>query len=272
MNRRPLLSLAIALFGLLFSLPENGSVHAQWLGPEAVSAALFQRPSAASYAVSVSRQTGGQMDLHLREIESAERNQRLTTAAMWLGAGAYFGLIGASYFAFGGKLEDLSRRDANRTGGVMTGLSALFILYGSYTLLRPWGAERMVTDYRAAVSQGEYGQAAAVIHDRLPDLLAAETRDRWIRGIIGGLTAGVSAVTWAFGEIKAKSASERMELRLGAAAGTVVGLLAVADSLLVESPTERLLNVLQGESERLQLVPGVALTSRGATLGINGRF
>jgi hypothetical protein len=111
-----------------------------------------------------------------------------------------------------------------------------------------------------------------VTNDRLRLLAAAETRGRWLRGISGSLLALASAGAWIGGELDATRPSDRIHTRILAGLGVAVGLGMLGAALLIDSPTQRLLNMWRSDLRGFAIAPSIAPVSGGAMIGVNGRF
>jgi hypothetical protein len=295
MNHRPRLLILATAFGLIWILPSaNESACAQTPIHNAVTAHAPGKPSDVVLASANSRErlqgayplqntvmpvvqddsrdAAERVKLLIEEIEEAENHQRLLLGSACLGISTYYGILSGTYFVFRRRLPDVSRAEADLSGGITAGIGALFLLYGGYTVFRPWTGERLAADYRAALGAGDSARALALVNDRLPGLTSAETLYRWVSGITGALTALLSATGLVVGEIQAKEPAERLKIRTVTGPGVIAGLAMVGSAILIESPLERLVNVLQRNPDRLQLEPAIAPTRGGVAVGLNGWF
>jgi hypothetical protein len=166
------------IFQTLFTRP---------FGPRAVASYITEASAAPPPVYGVSREDAERMDLLLGQVESAEHGQRMLSGLVWIGAGAVLGISGGSEFVFGDRLMGLTRSSANIWGGVTTGLGALLLGAGIYSLAEPWEGEIAAHDYRAALGTGlDNARAFAVAEGRFRELSAREARRRWIaRGVAG---------------------------------------------------------------------------------------
>jgi hypothetical protein len=247
-------------------------LFARPFGPRALASYVAEERVAVPPVYGVSREDAGRMDLLLGQIEGAEHGQRLLTGAGFLALGAYYGALGASAFAFDRSDPATSKGSADTFGAVSAGLGALSLAYGAYTLARPWAGERLASDYRAALGSGDYAHAFAVATERLNEIAAVEARQRWFRGLAGGVVALASAAAIVGTEVSDASVAARFDVRAFGGAGVVLGLTFIASSLWIESPIERLTTVWRRDPSLIHIQPTVAPTQGGAIIGLVGSF
>jgi hypothetical protein len=149
----------------------------------------------------------------------------LLAGSLSLALGGYYALYGGSALALHDGLRPyLSSHAANLMGAVFLGLSGVSLGYGTYSLLSRWNGERLAVEYARALGHGDYAAAFALANDRLRELGAAERRNRWVGGVLAGLFTVGSAGALIGEEVVAKSAHERLNGRILAGLGMLVGL------------------------------------------------
>lgn len=269
MNHRPCIFILAAVFGLLWFLYlTNGRARAQ----TPIKSANLLQNTVNPRASDDSRDAAERVKLLVEEIEDTENHQRLLLGSACLAISTYYGILSGTYFVFHRRLADVSRAEADLSGGITAGIGAVFLLYGGYTVFRPWTGERLAADYRTALDAGDYARALAIINDRLPSLTSSETLYRWVSGIAGGLATLLSLTGLVVGEIQANEPAERLKIRTVSGPGIIGGLAMVGSAILIESPLERLVNVLRRNPDRLQLEPAIAPMRGGVAVSLNGRF
>ncbi len=248
-------------------------LFARPFGPRAVAAYIKEAGSAPRPVFGVSRDDALRMNLVLGEIEGAERSQRLLSGSVMLGAGAVLVLAGGSMLAFRDRLSDTTRSDATVAGSVYLGLGGLALFQGGYWLGRPWAGERAASEYRGVLkSEGDYGRAFAVADERLRELRADEARDRWIRGILGGVLVLGAGVGFVANEWSASTPDDRLAGRVGLGTVAVLGGTLLGSAFLIQTPTQRLTQIWRRDPSLIQLQPLVAATQGGAFFGALGYF
>ena len=249
------------------------TLFARPFGPRALAAYLDQAREQPAAVFGVSREHAERMRLLLDQIASAEHDQRVLSGTLMLGLSGFYALYGGSAIALHNELTPyLSHQAANFTGAVLLGLSGLSLGYGTYSLLSRWNGERLAVEYGVALSHGDYAAAFALANDRLRELGVAERRSRWFGGILGGLVTVGSATAMIAEEATAKSAHERLSGRTWAGLGILLGLSILGRAVFMKSPTEQLLDVWQRDAKQIQLQPTLEVTTRGASVGVTGRF
>jgi len=267
-------------FGALQPIAARGAIPAEIFqmlftrpfGPHAVAAYMAEAKVAAAPVYDVSREDADRMQLLLGQIESAEHGQRVLAGAVALTEAAYFGAIGASAIAFDRSDPQTPRCSADAFGAVSAGLGTLSLAYGVYTFARPWSAERLAAEYRAALGTGDYAHAFAVATERMNALAAAERRGRWLRGAASGVVAAASAAAIVGTELSRPTLGERFATRAIGGAGVVLGITGSASALLIESPVERLTTMWRRDPSVIRIQPTLAPTLGGVTIGITGTF
>ncbi len=241
-------------------------------GPRALASYVAEKGAAAPPVYGVSSEDAERMDLLLGQIESAEHGQRLLSGTAFLGVGTLYGALAASVFAFDHSDSATTKRSADTFAAILAGLSALPLGVGVYTLARPWAGERLAGDYRAALRNGDYARAFAVANERLEELAAAETRQRWIRGIAGGVVVLGSAAVIVANELSEASAASRLDTRAFGGLGVVLGVTGIAQAVFIESPIARLTTVWRRDPSLIHIQPTVTPMQGGATIGLVGSF
>jgi hypothetical protein len=247
-------------------------LFARPFGPRAVASYSAEAKVAVAPVYGVSREDAERMDLLLGQIEGAEHGQRMLAGTVLLGETAYFGALGASAFAFDRSAQLAPRSAADAFGAVSVGLGALSLAYGAYTFARPWAGERLAAEYRTSLSSGDYAHAFAVANERLAELAAAERRQRWARGIVGGVAIAASTAAIVATELSGANAEQRLGARAIGGAGVLLGGTLIASSLLIESPVERLTTVWSRDPGLIHIQPTLAPTVGGAAFGLAGSF
>jgi hypothetical protein len=241
-------------------------------GPRAVAAFMAEAKSAPAPVYGVSEEDAKRMGLLLDQIGAAEHGRRLVGGSAFVGIAALYGALGATAFAFDRSDPATSKRSADTAGAVILGLGAVSLGAGIYELARPWSSERLAADYCLALEKGDDAQAFARANDRLEKVAAAEQRERWMRGIVGGVVALGSAAAIAGVELSGPTAAERLDGRAIGGAGVVFGLVIIASSLWMETPVAHLTKVWREDPARVRILPTVAPVQGGGTLGITGVF
>jgi hypothetical protein len=144
---------------------------------------------------------------------------------------------------------------------------------GIYRAFSLSDGEQLALDYRAAVAaNGDYARAFALANDSLRTIAGAQSRQRWVGGVGGGLLLASSGLVLAVHELEAHSLEARLNVRALTGASMLLGLSLLCRALLIESPIQRLLTIWNDDNRRLQLQPVVAPMQGGAYLGAQGRF
>ncbi|MGC4093993.1 MAG: hypothetical protein QM756_40010 [Polyangiaceae bacterium] len=269
------------------TLPESGPV-ASSRGPGDIFHKLFARPfgprAVAEYRArassepervfGVSREDAARMNLLLWEISSAERGQRIVTGTYMLSAGALFGALAYSQFAFDRRLSGVDKRGADLAGGFYLGLGVLATGFGAYAFGRPWEGERIYAGYRTTLAtQSDYALAFADADRRLQELADAEARRRVVGSVAGGLAIITGAGLVVGTELSDASPNQRLDMRLLGGGAMLLGVTALTASLVLESPIERLTKVWRHEPTRPSWAPIVsAMPGGGALFGATGQF
>ena len=220
----------------------------------------------------VSEEDATRMGLLLDQIGAAERGRRLVAGSFLVAGAAYFGAIGATSIALDRSDPATDRTSADTAGAVLVGLGALSLAGGIYELARPWSSERLASHSRQARGKGDYPHAFAIANDRLEDLAAAERRDRWVRGVAGGVAVLGFAAAIVGNELSHPTAAERLDGRTIGGFGVVFGLTSIASALLMETPVAHLTTVWREDPLRLRIRPAVTPVEGGAALGVMGAF
>ena len=241
-------------------------------GPRALAAYVAEASAAPPPVYGVSREDADRMDLLLGQIEGAERGQRLLSATAFLGVAALYAAVGASEIAFDRSDSSTPKSSADAAGAILLGLGAISLGYSAYTFARPWAGERLASEYRSALGSGDYAHAFAVANERLDELAAVETRNRWIRGIAGGVLIAGSAAAIAGTELSSESAATRLDVRAFGGALGLIGVAGLASAFFIESPIARLTTVWRRDPSLVHIQPTVAPTQGGATFGLVGSF
>jgi hypothetical protein len=241
-------------------------------GPQAVASFVAESKVAPAPIYGVSAEDAERMGLLLDQIAGAERGRRRVGGTFAVATAAYFGALGASAFAFDRSDPGTSKSAADVAGAVLVGGAVITLAGGIWQLARPWSSERLAVEYRDALSKGDYRHAFAVANDRLDALAAAERRDRWVRGVAGGVVVLVSAGAIISNELSSPTVQERWDGRVIGGAGIVFGLASVASSLFMETPVAHLTTIWRDDPGRARIRPSVTPTPGGATIGVVGAF
>ena len=241
-------------------------------GPRALASYSADVSAAPAPVFGVSREDADRMDLLLGQIEGAEHGQRMLTGAVALSVGVLYGALAASWFALDRSVPDTTKTGADTVGGMFAGLGALSLAYGTYAFARPWAGERMASEYRSALGRGDYARAFALANERLDSIAALEAKQRWVRGIAGGLVVLASAAAIVADEVSDASVNARLNARAFGGAGVLLGATAIASAALIESPIGRLTTVWRRDPSLIHFQPVVTPVAGGATVGLVGRF
>ena len=249
------------------------SLFARPYGPQALAAYVAARQARPPEVYGVSREDTARMELVLDEIALADKNQRILTGAGVLGAGAVLGAAGASLYYFNDRLPGMSTRAAHAWGAAYMIWGSVYAVAGGYTLATRSMSERAAADFRATVeSGGDAAQAFALADARLQQVVAAERRGRWVRGIVGGTLAAVSATVMVAYEVSTTTPEERFRSRTLGGTGLVLGGVVLASAFLIESPAERLTKIWRNDPSLVQFQPTVSASADGAMFGLVGTF
>jgi hypothetical protein len=241
-------------------------------GPRAVASFVAASKAAPEPIYGVSEEDADRMGLLLDQIAVAERGRRRVQGTFAVATAAYFGVLAGSAFAFDRSDPATSRSAADVAGALLLGGAAGMLAGGIWELARPWSSERLAVDYRDALIKGDHRQAFAVANDRLESLAAEERRDRWARGVAGGIVAVVSAGATVASELSRPTIQERWNGRVIGGAGVVLGLTSFASALFMETPVAHLTTIWRGDPGRARIRPSLAPTSGGAMVGVTGTF
>jgi hypothetical protein len=241
-------------------------------GPRAVEAYVAEVQAAPAPIYGVSREDAERMDLLLGQIERAEHGRRMVAGSFFFAGAAYFAGLGATAIAFDRSDPRTTKSAADTAGAISLGIGALSLASGIYAFARPWSGERLATDYRDARRRNDYAHAFALANERIEALAAAEKRERWLRGIAGGVAVLGSTAILVGNELSNPSIAERFDFRAIGGCGVVLGLTSIAAAFFVESPTEHLTTVWREDPGRIRILPSATPTTGGATFGLSGTF
>jgi len=249
------------LFRKLFTAP---------FGPAALARYDAERVQAPAPTFGVSHDDAVRMTHLLAQIDDAQREFRLLSAALIAAVGAA-GIAGAALTpSYVGDTSDAGGVNTERARQLVAAGGVLLVGLGIYQALRAPANEHLhAVLERGLANHDDPGLLVAGIDRRLHAAATTATRTRWIQGGIGALLIAGSAAAYAY---DARSTEGIRQFRRPVVtAVAALGTMTLLTSLL-ESPIERTARLWDDD-------PGIALPSLaiipargGATLSLSRGF
>jgi len=239
------------LFRRLFTVP---------FGPAALARYRAERASEPPPMFGISYEDATRMAHLLEQVDDAQRQYRLVSAALGIGFGGA-AIIGAAL------TPNYATKDSVRWGVAAGG--ALLFGFGVYQASRDPSSEHLHADLAAGLaSQVDPGMLLASIDDRLHEAASAAARSRWI--LLGGGAALLAGSSIAFAVDRA-GGDGQVYTRSMTTAGAALGAMAILAGCL-ETPVERTTRLWDQDLGMDAPVFVVAPIWGGAALNLAGSF
>ena len=245
-------------------------------GPTALAAYQAVQSERPPPVFGVSREDTLRMQLVLNQLASLERGKRVSESIGGIGFGALLGGAGIGLLHVTPDMTHGEKTEARVLGGVMLGLSGLFVVGGIGSLAGTGKSERAATEFRQTTSAGgDSAQAFARADDVIIRLVKERRDERLAQGIIGSIAIIGCATGLTLSEIAAEGGGSRMGRRLGWGAGMTGGAMMLGDAIFMEQPVDALARIWREDPSLHQyqaprLKPNLELSRSGAFLSLTG--
>jgi hypothetical protein len=245
-------------------------------GPAALAAYEAVQSERPPPVFGVSREDTLRMQLVLNQLASLERGKRVSESIGGIGFGALLGGAGIGLLHVSPDMTHGEKTEARVLGGVMLGLSSLFVVGGIGSLVGTGKSERAAAEFRRSTSAGgDSAQAFARADDVIIRLVKERRDERLAEGLIGSLAIIGCATGLTVSEIAAEGGGNRMGRRLGWGAGMTGGAMMLGDAIFMEQPVDALARIWREDPSLHQyqaprLKPSLELSRSGAFLSLSG--
>jgi hypothetical protein len=247
------------------------TLFARPFGPQALARYAHERLSRPAPVYGVSQQDTERMQLVLGEIERSERGRRLSEGIGGIGFGMLLGGAGVGVLSFDSDLSRSEKKEARVLGGVLLGLSGLFLLGGTGALFIQTTGEEAASEFRRLVKDGgDPARAFAAADERLRELAKKRRAERYAGLFFGGLIALGSGTGLVISELTADQGGSRLAPRLGWSAGILAGGMMIGDALLLQTPIDSLTKIWRDDPSLNQYQPTLSISRDGAVFGFQG--
>ncbi len=239
-------------------------------GPRALAAYREEQARDPEPVFGISREDTERMGLLLEQLESAERQQRLSAATISFGMAAVYG----TYFGLAAHEHDLASNEKGSflaTGIILTSLS---LGVGFYRLGHIPERERAYERFRADMSRPDADQArvAAAIETRLQEIQEEEHHKRIRSLVVGYLVTGLVGGVVVLNEFTKQSEESRILERGFALAVTGTLLSLTLREQFSTSATDKFIELWRKDPRHQPLDLSLAPVAGGGMFALSGTF